>query len=214
MNLTKSILTIILSVFFLSACNKEKVDQKSSDKLNEKKEALSDQKVSENKNISGKSPDDLKLYKINKVEKLSGKKVAPNFTWTENGKEMSLKDLKGNVVLVNLWATWCGPCIKEMPALSSISNDLKDKNFKMYGLNIFQQEKSKKVEDFLKTNPVSYTILDGNQEIVDAFGEADGTLIEAVPTTFIIDKNGKIAETIVGGRDKDSFLKIINKYLN
>ena len=56
-------------------------------------------------------------------------------------------------------------------------------------------------------------ILDGNQEIVDAFGEADGSQIQAVPTTFIIDKNGKIAETIVGGRSRQ-FLEIINKYLN
>ncbi|MCY7361934.1 MAG: hypothetical protein LH629_07710, partial [Ignavibacteria bacterium] len=70
------------------------------------------------------------------------------------------------------------------------------------------------VEDFLKTNPVSYTILDANKEVVDAFSEADGKNIEAVPTTFIVDKNGKIAETIIGGRSKEAFLKIINKYLN
>ncbi|MBK8552384.1 MAG: TlpA family protein disulfide reductase [Ignavibacteria bacterium] len=190
------------------------MDQQSSNKTNEKKEALTDQKNTENKNVTNKASDDIKLYKVEKVEKLGGKKVAPNFTWTAGGKEMSLKDLKGNVVLVNLWATWCGPCIKEMPALSSISEELKDKKFTMLGLNVFQQDGSKKVGDFLKTNPVSYTILDGNQELVDAFSEATGSNIEAVPTTFIIDKDGKIAETIIGGRDKDSFLKAINKYMN
>jgi thiol-disulfide isomerase/thioredoxin len=176
--------------------------------MNEKKDAMNETKVKQT------TSDDLKLYKIESVEKAGGKKVAPNFTWTENGKTMSLKDLKGNVVLVNLWATWCGPCIREMPALSKISNDLKDKNFKMLGMNVFQQEGSKKVEDFLKTNPVSYTILDGNNDVVQAFSEANGTVIDAVPTTFIIDKDGKIAETIVGGRDESSFLKSINKYLN
>ncbi|MEO8209928.1 MAG: redoxin family protein [bacterium] len=210
----KKILFLLIVTIFLVGCNKDKIDQKSSDKMNEKKEALTDKKIAENKEVVNKADDDLKLYKIEKVEKLSGKKVAPNFTWDENGKKMSLKDLKGNVVLVNLWATWCGPCIKEMPDLSKISEELKDKDFKLLGMNVFQQEGSKKVEDFLKTNPVTYTVLDGNQEIVDAFSEADGANIEAVPTTFIIDKNGKIAETIIGGRNKESFLKSINKYMN
>ncbi|MBP9192642.1 MAG: redoxin family protein, partial [Ignavibacteria bacterium] len=81
-------------------------------------------------------------------------------------------------------------------------------------LNVFQQNGSKNIEDFLATNPVSYTILDGNQEVVDALSEADGALVEAVPTTFLIDKNGKIVETIIGGRSKETFLTSINKYLN
>jgi thiol-disulfide isomerase/thioredoxin len=191
----KILLVIVLTTGFLIGCNKDKVDQKSTEKLNEKKDALTEKKYTENKEVANKNSDDIKLFKVESVEKLSGKKVAPNFTWSENGKKMSLKELKGNVVLVNLWATWCGPCIKEMPDLSKVSEELKD-------------------EDFLKTNPVSYVILDGNKEIVDAFGEANGSNIEAVPTTFIIDKEGKIAETIIGGRSKDAFLSIINKYLN
>ncbi|MEO8665009.1 MAG: TlpA disulfide reductase family protein [Ignavibacteria bacterium] len=211
-----SLIFLLFAFVFLAACNKDQIDQKSSDKMNEKKEALSesDKKTTENKEVSNKTSDDLKLYTIEKVEKLGGKKIAPNFTWTENGKSMSLKDLKGNVVVVNMWATWCGPCIKEMPDLSKLSEELKDKKFKMLGMNVFQQDGSKNVGDFLKTNPVSYTILDGNQEVVDAFSEANGSNIEAVPTTFVIDKEGKIAETIVGGRSKDAFIKIIEKYMN
>jgi len=209
----KIILSLALLTIFLSSCNKESVDKQSSDKMNEKKEALNTEKIT-NKEITNKVSDDIKLFKVDKVEKSSGKKVAPDIFWTDNGKQTSMGSLKGNVVLVNLWATWCGPCIKEMPDLSKISEELSDKNFKMIGLNVFQQEGSKKVEDFLKTNPVSYTILDANKEVVDAFSEADGKNIEAVPTTFIVDKNGKIAETIIGGRSKEAFLKIINKYLN
>lgn len=215
MNLTKNLAFILLSFIILAGCGKDKAEQKDSQKMNEKKEALTEQKTTtDNKSVSNNSSNDVKLYTVTKVEKSTGKKTAPNFTWMENGKEMSLNSLKGNVVLVNLWATWCGPCIKEMPDLSTISEELKDKKFRMLGMNVFQQERSKKVEDFLKTNPVSYTILDGNQQVVDAFGEANGGNIEAVPTTFIIDKDGKIAETIVGGRDKESFLKLINKYMN
>lgn len=212
-NITLFIFISVVTALTIN-CNKEKIDQQSSDKMNQKKEALNDKKDDAGKEVSNKTNENIKLYKIDKVEKIQGKKAAPNFTWTENGKTMSLKDLKGNVVLLNLWATWCGPCIKEMPALSQISEEMKDKNFTLLGLNVFQQPGSKKVEDFLKTNPVSYVILDGNQEIVDAFSEANGSNIEAVPTTFIIDKNGKIAETIIGGRDKSSFVSAINKYLN
>ncbi len=202
---------LLFFVFLLCACNKDNIDQKSSEKLNEKKEAIN-KKTNDNKEINNEASSG--FYKVQSVEKLGGKNIAPNFTWNENGKEMSLKSLRGKIVLLNLWATWCGPCVKEMPDLSNLSKELKDKNFLMLGMNVFQQEGSKKVEDFLKTNPVSYTILDGNQEIVDALGESSGTNIEAIPTTFIIDKDGKIAETIVGGRDKDSFMKIINKYIN
>ncbi len=156
----------------------------------------------------------LKLFKMETVEASKDKNVAPNFTWTENGSKKSLNDLKGKVVLLNFWATWCGPCKKEMPDLSKISEELKDKNFQMIGLNVFQQASAPKIEDFLKTNPVSYTTIDGNEDLVQAFAKASGNDMSAVPTTFILNKEGKIVETVVGGKDKEGFLKLINKYLN
>lgn len=211
--ITKLIL-LFISAAILSSCNKDSVDKQTSTKDNEKKEALSQDKNKTGKEVTNTSSDIANLFKVDKVEKSAGNNSVPNIIWNEKGTQVSLKDMKGKVILVNLWATWCGPCVREMPDLSKISEELKDKNFKMVGVNVFQQERSKKVEDFLKTSPVSYTILDGNQDVVDALSEATGKPIEAVPTTFIIDKSGKIAETIIGGRDKETFLKIINKYLN
>jgi thiol-disulfide isomerase/thioredoxin len=214
MNNLKVLALLIFSMAIFIGCNKDTVKQTSNDKANEKKEAITKSQPNDTKTASNNLSDDTKLYKVEKVEKASGKKVAPNLIWTENGKQVSIKDLKGKVVFVNMWATWCGPCIKEMPDLSKISQELSPDKFQMIGVNIFQQAGSKKVEDFLKTNPVSYTILDGNQEVVDAFGESNGANIDAVPTSFIIDKEGKIAEVIIGGRKKDDFLKSINKYMN
>jgi len=205
--------TFLFLLIIAASCNKDSKEV-SDNKYKDSKESKTVENKTTPTDNTVKTVSNTDLFTVESVEKSAGKKVSPNVTWTEDGKKASLNDLKGKVVLLNFWATWCGPCIKEMPDLSSISEELKSKDFRMIGMNVFQQEKSAKVGDFLKSNPVKYTILDGNQEVVDAFGEATGENIEAVPTTFIIDKNGKIAETIIGSRKKDDFLKIINKYLN
>ncbi len=211
----KNILFILLAFSIVTlGCGKDTVKQAANEKQNEKKEAITKNQSGDVNTASNKNDDNIKLYKVEKVEKASKKKSAPNLIWTEGGKAASLKDLQGKVVMVNLWATWCGPCIKEMPDLSKISQELPADKFQMLGVNIFQQEGTKKVDDFLKSNPVAYPILDGNQEVVDAFGESNGAKIEAVPTTFILDKEGNIAEVIVGSRKKEDFLKMINKYIN
>ncbi len=152
-------------------------------------------------------------FTVSSVEKPSGKGVVPNFTWDENGKKMSMSDLKGKTVLINLWATWCGPCKKEIPDLIAISNELKDKNFAMIGIQVFQKSGQQSLDDFLKTTPIPYTILDGNQELIEAFNIALGSEINGIPTTIIVDSEGKVAESFVGSRDKAGFLAIINKHL-
>ncbi|MFZ1321343.1 MAG: TlpA disulfide reductase family protein [Ignavibacteria bacterium] len=205
--------TIFVISALLISCGKDSSESETTQKK-ETKTVETKQTQTSNTETPSTNSSTPNLYTVEGVEKSSGKKVSPNVIWTENGKKTSLNDLKGKVVLLNFWATWCGPCIKEMPDLSSISDEMNDKDFRMIGMNVFQQDKSAKVSDFLKSKPVSYTVLDGNQEVVDAFGEASGNNLEAVPTTFIIDKNGKIAETIVGSRKKEDFVKIINKYLN
>jgi len=179
-------------------------------KKEEKKETTKETPKTETKTETKTT--DLKLYKMESVETSKEKNTAPNFTWTENGTKKSLNDYKNKVVFLNFWATWCGPCKKEMPDLSKISEELKDKDFVMIGLNVFHQQGTPNVEDFLKANPVSYITIDGNEELVKAFAAASGNDMTAVPTTFIL-KDGKFVETVVGGRDKAAFLNLINKYL-
>lgn len=201
----KKIQIILFLVFSIAlfSCNKK----------TEETEKTKDVQKNEVKKTDDKASD-IKLYKMESVEPSKEKNMAPNFTWTENGSKKSLNDLKGKVVFLNFWATWCGPCKKEIPDLMKISDELKDKNFQLIGLNVFQQPTAPKIEDYLKTNPLTYITIDGNDELVKAFKDASGNSMEAVPTTFILDKTGKIVETVVGSRDKEAYTKLITKYLN
>ncbi|MEI7485073.1 MAG: hypothetical protein WCK13_10230, partial [Ignavibacteriota bacterium] len=96
--------------------------------------------------------------------------------------------------------------------LSIINTELKDKDFKMYGVNVFFKG-NPSIESVLQTIPVTYPILDGNDEVVAAFEKAMGEKMDGVPMTLIVDKTGKIVETMVGMRDKETFLTAIKKYL-
>ncbi len=134
-----------------------------------------------------------------------------DFKWDENGKEMKLSDYKGKVILLNFWATWCPPCRKELPDLSTISNELKDKDFKMIGVSV--DDNQDVLNSFLKTNNLSYTVVFEPNELVAKYMTAAGQNQNVVPQTYIIDKNGKVVEAIMGSRSKADFLSIINKYL-
>lgn len=197
------ILLVIIAIAFFG-CNKKTEVGNNTKEVNK----------TENTKKADDDSKDSKLYKMESVEASKDKNVAPNFTWTESGSKKSLNDLKGKIVFLNFWATWCGPCKKEMPELMQIAEELKDKNFKMIGINVFQQATAPKIEDFLKGNPLTYITIDGNEELVKAFSKASGTEMEAVPTTFILDKEGKIVETVVGSRNKEAYMKLIDKYLN
>ncbi len=199
MKLTRALVLILLSTVIFSCGKKDGT------------KPVTDNK--ENTETSKKDVSGVKLFKIGNIEDSKGNKLVPNISWDENGKKVSLSDYKGKVVFINFWATWCAPCKKEMPYLSEIATELKDRNFVMLGMNIFHQPKTPKIEDFLAANPVSYAIIDGNEQLVEAFKKASGNDMSAVPTTFIIDKEGKIVETIVGSRDKATFLSSINKHL-
>lgn len=200
---TINLVVALAVLIFLSGCGK-----KEEKPVTEQKKTETTQQQQTGTQTTG----GMQIYKVSAVEDAKGDKNIPNLTWDENGKKANLSDLKGKVLFLNFWATWCGPCKKEMPELSEINTELKDKDFKMYGINVFQKGNTT-VEDILKTIPVSYPILDGNDNVVKAFEKASGAPMDGVPTTFIVDKSGKIVETLVGSRDKATFMSLIKKYL-
>ncbi len=195
-------LTLILSLLIISllifSCNKTEDENK---EISKEKTTKTEEKKEEPK----------LYYSITSVESTS-ENVLPNFSWDENGKTVSINDYKGKVLLINLWATWCGPCKKEIPDLMQISNDLKDKEFQMIGVSVLERDE-KSLDNYLKTNPITYKILHGKDDFVKGIEKSIKKKVEAIPMTLIVDKKFKIVEVIVGTRTKEDFMKLINKYL-
>ncbi len=150
-------------------------------------------------------------YAVKDVDDNVKKDQMVDFKWDENGKEMKLSDYKGKVILINFWATWCPPCRKELPDLSTLSGEFKDKDFKMIGVSV--DDNQEVLNNFLKTNNLAYTIVYEPNELVSKYMESAGQNQNVVPQTYIIDKNGKVVEAIMGARSKSDFISIINKYL-
>jgi peroxiredoxin len=114
-----------------------------------------------------------------------------------NGQQVTLSDFKGKIVFLNFWTTWCPECRIEMPSMEKLHRKLKGKDFEMIAVNL--QEPALRVKDFLKKYPLTFTILlDSKGKIGPQFR------IRAVPTTFILDKNGGIIGRALGSRPWDS----------
>jgi len=125
------------------------------------------------------------------------------------GKEHTLSQYKGKVVLLNFWASWCPPCIKEIPSMSNLNSKLKNAPFKILAVNL--GETKDQMSEFIKKYRVNFTILlDPNQSAPKDYK------VFAFPTSYIIDKKGKIRYSIAGGFDWDTaYIKdLITKLAN
>ncbi len=132
-----------------------------------------------------------------KLKKEMMNEPASQFTLTDiNGKKVSLSDFKGNPVIVDFWATWCGPCVSSFPAMATAQEKLKNEHVKFLFINTWERgvdNKTKNAADFIKKNKYPFHVLiDEKNEVVGNYG------VEGIPTKFIIDKNGKIRFKSVG----------------
>lgn len=113
---------------------------------------------------------------------------------TLGGETVDLKSYKGKRVLVNLWATWCGPCVKEMPSLDAAYQELKDENYVFLAAS---NEDLSLINRFVNRTNYNLDFL----KLDDNFTPFD---ISVLPTTFIFDSEGKVAKRIVGAAAWDS----------
>ena len=113
---------------------------------------------------------------------------------TVDNQEIDLAALKGRLVIVNFWATWCGPCVAEMPSLQALATKLGAKNAMVLGVNY--HESPQKITDFQLRHPVSFPLLR------DPWQEASGEWkVRVLPTTFIVDAAGVLRYRVVGEVD-------------
>jgi len=129
--------------------------------------------------------------------------AAPDFTLIDmEGKEVSLSDYKGKVILLDFWATWCGPCRKEIPSFIKLQNDYKE-DVVVLGISL-DQNGPKAVIPFAKKMGINYPVVYGNGQVVQAYGG-----VRSIPTTFVIDKEFNIQRKYVGLTDHSVFEKDI-----
>lgn len=131
-----------------------------------------------------------------KVKENSESKIAADFTLTDmEGKQVSLSQYRGKVVILNFWATWCPPCREEMPSMERLYQDYKDKGLVILAVNV-DENGHKAVSQFLQRTPYSFPIL------LDSKSVAQNTYgVFRFPESFIIDRNGIMVKRIIGGRD-------------
>jgi peroxiredoxin len=121
---------------------------------------------------------------------------APDFTLPNlDGKMVSLVDYKGKVILLNIWATWCPPCVEEMPSMEKLYQELREEGFEILAVSV-DASGDKVVTPFMKKHKLSFPALTDTGGAVKILYQTTG-----VPESFIIDKDGIIVEKIIGPRD-------------
>ena len=139
--------------------------------------------------------------------RVSGNVSSPDVDFTLDdlsGKEISLSDFKGKLVVLNFWATWCPPCIAEIPDFVEIFNEYRDKDVQFIGVS---DEDISTLKSFAAYYDINYPILIDDKNIMAVWG------IRAIPTTFVFDRNGEIVFENVGRMTREQIRNVIEDVL-
>lgn len=118
--------------------------------------------------------------------------------------KVSLTDFRGQVVMINFWATWCSPCREEMPAIQSVYEEYREQGFEVLAVNTTFQDNEFDVKDFVAEYNLSFPIL------LDRSGDVSQQYqLRGLPSTYFIDRQGVIQTVIVGGPMKDTTIRSI-----
>jgi cytochrome c biogenesis protein CcmG/thiol:disulfide interchange protein DsbE len=125
--------------------------------------------------------------------------LAPDFTLTDlDGRRLTLSDYRGKVVLLDFWATWCGPCRTEIPHFVEMQNKYGPQGFQVIGISM--DDDAKPVRQFAEQYKLNYPVAVGDDNLADHFGGVLG-----LPVNFIIDRQGRIHAKYLGATDVSVF---------
>lgn len=146
-------------------------------------------------------------FMVSPANAAAGAGPAPNFTLKSlSGKNLKLSEMTGNVVLINFWASWCGPCREEMPLLNDLHKKYGPLGFTVLGVNV--EEDSKNARGFLKDFPVDFPVLlDNKNQVSKQYN------VVAMPTTVVVDRDGNMRFLHKGYKagDEKKYRKMVKK---
>jgi len=126
-----------------------------------------------------------------------------------DGKPIRLSSLRGRVVLLNFWATWCLPCRAEIPEFNALQRDLEAKGLSVVGVSVSPVDTSDSIRSFQKDIKQDYTVLRGAEEIGAKFGNGPG-----LPVTYVLDREGRIRHKFIGPQTRENFETTIKPVLD
>ena len=192
------IILVVVSVYTLNNYNKSKSKINAENTVNDKTTT-----TKPNSNTTNNNTNNTIEIKPNVI-----KTKAPDFKLKDlSGKELSLSDLKGKKVFLNFWATWCRPCIQEMPEIQKLYEETKDSDLVIVAVEI--GEPLSTVKSFIETNKFGFKVLlDSDQSVAHKYN------ITGIPTSYFIDVDGNIISKNVGPLDIDqmkAYIKTLDK---
>jgi peroxiredoxin len=138
--------------------------------------------------------------------------IAPDFSLKDtSGRMVSLRDHRGQYVIIDFWATWCPPCLHSIPELVALHRKYRDKGLVVLGINLDDPGKvdSRALARFKDQHRIDYTILVASDKVVRDYSSLDGM---ALPTMFFVDREGRLVERLVGfapGRVEKSIRRLM-----
>ena len=136
-----------------------------------------------------------------------------------DGKSFKFADLRGKVILVDVWGTWCAPCVKQAPELAALQAKYRERGLAVVGLSLDKEDTRDQVLPFMKKAGINYTVAYANEKISRAFldGTEDETNEAPIPQLFVISRDGRVIEHLIGNDPRHSIAQleeVLTKQLN